>query len=74
MVRSLIAASLVAASFIGIAACGGSTSSNTDAPVIMLADAKPPDAAPPDAFVCAAPNMMCGADCLDTRTDEGTVS
>jgi hypothetical protein len=66
MVRSFIAASLIA-----LAACGGgSKSGTTDAPVIQLADAPPPDAAPPDAFVCAAPSMMCGPDCLDTRTDE----
>lgn len=65
MIRSFAFASLIA-----IAACGGSSSGTTDAPVIMLADAPPPDAAPPDAFVCAAPNMMCGPDCLDTRVDE----
>ena len=65
MVRSFVAASLIA-----LAACGGSSSSTADAPVIMVADAPPPDAAAPDAFVCAAPNMMCGVDCLDTRVDE----
>lgn len=66
MVR-LLAASLFA---IAIAACGGSSSTSVDAPLIQIADAPPPDAAAPDAFVCVAPNMMCGPDCLDVATDE----
>ena len=61
---------LALASVGSLGACGGNSSSATDAPTISLTDAPPPDAGPPDAFVCSLPSMMCGADCIDVSTDE----
>jgi hypothetical protein len=59
-----------------LAACGSNSSSNTtDAPVIKTTDAPPPDAAPPDAFSCAAPLKECTAmACADTSNDEANCS
>ncbi len=48
--------------------CGDDDSGGeADAEPIVLFDATPPDAAPPDAFVCT--QTMCGAACVNLETD-----
>ncbi|MGE0397362.1 MAG: hypothetical protein AB7T06_11620 [Kofleriaceae bacterium] len=49
---------------LSLAACGDDGSNPTI--VDAMPDSPPPDMAP----ACTAPNMMCGATCLDVSTDE----
>jgi len=51
---------------LSMAACGGGNS-NPDANLVHEADASPPDAGVPDAFVCTL--TECGTECVDLQSD-----
>jgi hypothetical protein len=57
----------LAGALLAVPACGGGDSGGS---VTLVDAAEPIDAAVDAAPVCSAPNMMCGADCLDVSTDE----